>query len=435
MTLKEALISSTQQGIDAPILLEQGQSLGLKREQLEKSKIKHTITGRTGYSKNEVGDSQDLAAGAIETMLYTLSYQQLYENGFSWTASQTTRSSKALTETEKDEEYSKQLLLAKLPLYGKTADITSLFNKKQQLLLETEQNNLQNDINALQSVIARAYFSAYLEAETYKISTQKLELVQKKVDIQSKTPRHITSLDLQLSQIELQREQITNEEQKIIQDQAFNKLEMLLGNQVEKELQLPLEMPTLKGSDQQVLEFYLDQSSKLSQLKNQLNILQQDAAISDSNTAADIYAVGFVGNTNVNETKGRNYGVNLTVTYNFGGGEQEQTSAFQKEIIALNLKLEKERRELQIQFQLDMSKFRSLSKQAILSEKEYQLFKVRHQLARQKFQQGEIGQETLTDLEIKLHNSLLHNIQSKIDNWLQFLSILEQTNQPLIDLL
>ncbi len=435
LTLKEAVLAGMQQGLEADILQAQGDKLALQRLSMEESGIKHILTGRTGYAKNEIGDSQDLSASAIETTLYTLSYQQLYENGFSWTASQTTRSAEALTETESDEEYSKQLLTLMVPLYGKTTDNTTLFNKKQHLILEEDQRNLQHEINTSQIASARIFVSAYLQAESYKISSRKLVLLENKIDVLSKVPQQGASLDMQLNQFELQREKINNEEQKTIRDQTFHQLELLSGKQPSNSMQLPAELPSLIGPEEQLQDLFLGNSSKLAQLKNQVIMLQQDEAISESQTAPDIYAAGFVGNTSVDDTKGSNYGMYLTVAYHFGGGEEEQVSAVRKEIATLNLRIEKEKNNAMIQYRLNMSKLKSLSKKVFLEEKEQQLLKAQIQLVQQRFQLGEINWEVLTDQEISLQNKRLSRIKSKADSWFQFLTLLEQTNQPLIEIL
>ena len=54
LTLRDAIQLGIKQSLGASIIEKQNESLMQKRAQLEEGKIKHVLTGRTGYSKNEL---------------------------------------------------------------------------------------------------------------------------------------------------------------------------------------------------------------------------------------------------------------------------------------------------------------------------------------------------------------------------------------------
>ena len=435
MTLKKAILLSLSGSIDASIINRQEEGLEQKRQLLDESKVKHVLTGKTGYSKNEIGDSQDLESSAMEISTFTLSYQQIFENGFTWTASQINRTGVALTPSQVDEEYSKQLLTAKLPIFGNHSESSWLTNRKLQIDIENTQKEMQIEKNSLQTEVAQIYVDTYVQYQALDISNRKLALYQAELDRKSKTLTRLTEIDYQLLELELQKEKISNDEKKTAWQESRQKLQLILGKNPDNRLTLPQQLPTFHLSDAQAIERYQAFSPKLLQLQYQLQLLQREEEILDLATVPTVYAGGFVGNSSLNEIQGSNYGLNLTVRFNFGGGESEKVSAVRKELAVLNLKLDKEQKNAAIDYYKARGQFQSALRKAELGASEIEIYSRQLQLAQQKFNLGEIDRNKLTDLELEALDKRLEMIRAHAECWTSYLSIVKRTNTPVLEML
>lgn len=433
LLLKDAISMSMEHGINASILRQQNEGLTQKINHLEERSTRHVLTGRTGFARNEIEDSQDLEASAMETSVYILSYQQIFQNGISWSASQTMRSGKALTVTQSDEEYTKQLLTLKLPIYGKMADIEWLSNQKQRIDIEASQKLLENRKNTLQIEVAVLFFESLLQTETWHVSNEKLILYQAENERNRQT--RSTGLENQLTDLALKREKLSNSEHHALAEQARRQLELYLGNKLDADLVLPEQLPSINWDKNEALKAYQENTTVLLLLKRNLQVLQQEEAISDLDTVPDIVASGFVGSSALNEVEGSNYGLNLTVSYSFGGGEVEKSSSIRKEVAALKMEIQREQMKAEFDYYHDLKLFQTSSGKAKLAIEELEIYKKKLGLARYEFDLGEIDREELTDLELQLLEKQLSMVQSQADCWTSYFKLLKRMDKPLIDIL
>jgi Outer membrane efflux protein len=435
LTLKKAVSAAFLEGGEAEVLASRDRQFLTQIQQREKSRIKHTLSSRTGISRNEIGDSQDLESSANETASYTLSYEQIFEGGISWKISQTSRSEEALTDNEEDEEYSKQLFTVQLPIYGKEAERGSITGRKNELELDRTRQMIEFDKNLLQISVARAFFLAVLQEKALEISNKKLTLLEEKQVHLVKTPSRITKLEKNLFNLDLEKEKNFNANKKHLLNHSLGQLALYFGNRDMGNLTMPEKIPDIDQSEEQALQAYLENDTGLTGMKNRLNTLQQDLELSRLATVPEIHAGGFVGNTNVNDTQGSNYGLNLSVIYRFGGGEEEAFQSLQQEINSLNLKINQEKKRITNQFHFDSNKFRLLQQSAELAQQESKILQKQFQLTRKQFEIGEIEWDDVVKLELSLLDRQLSIFQTKIDCWEQFLNVISSMKLPLIEFL
>jgi len=81
------------------------------------------------------------------------------------------------------------------------------------------------------------------------------------------------------------------------------------GQAPPNDLQMPETPPLLEADETAALTAYRKNARALTDLENQLARMQQDAELSRLGSIPDIQAGAFVGNTQVNDCQGSNYGV------------------------------------------------------------------------------------------------------------------------------
>jgi len=274
-----------------------------------------------------------------------------------------------------------------------------------------------------------------LEDTAYRISFEKVSLQKKRNHILKKNPTRFTELDRQLREIEFEKERINHQQQKAIRDAAFHQLEILIGKPFKDAVAIPGDMPEHEWTEKTLLPMYLQHSSRLLRMSNQLQILQQDAAIVELDDTPDLTVTGLVGNTDLNGVSGSNIGANLTFTYQFGGGEAEAGSAIRQDIASLSLQAEMEKQTVLLQLKKDLSQLRTFVKQLELAKLEYRLLEKQIQLKRREFKIGRLEQDQLIEQELDLQELHLNTTQRYVDVWFQFLTIFEKTRLSLADYL
>jgi len=140
ITLQEAISLGKAKSLNTSLLEAEAKRYDLKVLLIEAQRREQNVSSSFGSSRNEVGDSSDLEATATDRQLLKVAYQQSFEGGFNWKFSYQQRQDTALTSNSSNEELTKFVLTAALPVYGKSQETKKLKTRKSLLQLEQERN-------------------------------------------------------------------------------------------------------------------------------------------------------------------------------------------------------------------------------------------------------------------------------------------------------
>jgi outer membrane protein TolC len=435
LTLKEVLNSVHRQGLDADIREEKNRTLLNRYQQRDESRIQHTIVGRSGISKNEVGDSLDLEASARESTYFTLSYEQQFESGFNWTASQTLRSGRTLTGDEDREDYRKQMLVARVPVYGRGATLGESINRKTDIELQQTAQKLSREVRSLELEVARTFLEVWQSQETLRYRQQIIGLLQNKHNRVARYPNRSVAIEIELLDLEVEREREYQFDQQATLEQAQLELLGYLARQAPVDLSLPPFPPAIGWSEEIALKAYQEGSPVLAEMESRAAMLAQDIELAQWSMAPEVQVGGFIGNTQVNGVQGNNFGLNVTVTYHFGGGERPAAAAMKSERAALDLEIQKEKERIKLQYQADRSRYDTRVRKAALEQKELALMQKKLTLTRLRFEHGDADLEEVAEIELSIARKQLEILQARVDCWERFLALISGSSQLLSDLL
>ena len=433
LTLKEAVLRSIDQGLNHSIDEQRRSYFTHKEKFVDERKVQKVFRGKTGFSKNEVADSRDLESKATQGSQINLSYQETYENGLSWTLSQTYREDKAISGNQGDESYEKTLLYGSMPIYGTASSINRIKRDQGRLQIDQERILWDNQLNQVQYEVARAFLETGLQAYTLEKVIEKEKIHQGKIDRLFKVPLGLTAIDKEILQLQQLNEEQNVSLQKNSFRQAILALELLIGVVTETQFQLPTDLPQLTKSSEEITQAYLQNSLKIKGLKQKLLALQQTTELIELDERPDFSINGFIGKSTLDDSKGSNYGVNLLVTYNFGGGQPENLAAQKSQMSRYNLEIKLAQKQIAIQVHQDLQKLEASKNKATFLIANLKITQKKVLLSQKKFELGAIQRETVADLKMKAIDLMATARKASIESWISYLNVLQNMHASLID--
>ena len=438
LTLARALVLCLENGADAPLIAAEEQRLAYWGAELGERSIKHETTAALTNSRNEVADSQDLvSASATENQQLKLGYKQVFESGFYWSFTHTRRASKTFEEEEEDEEteFSKSLLSANYPLYGKAAAGSALANEKEAILLGIGEIELRKSKVAQQTQTAAAFFKLVLARKEWENAGRHARIVKKKLERKRASPSRNTPLDMR--QLELQALQLEQEElvRKLRYRQAYQNLGFMIGVEEFEIVENPVEPPPLDFGEEAPEEAYLRNSVKLRSLTSQRRIKEKNLEQSRLAAAPSVYASGYAGQSQNGTSTGTNTGLGLHVSYKFGGGQSERVSRDEMEIAKLDVKIAQLQRALSLEARQDLQRLDFLNESARIREKLRRLALEQFSLSETRYRAGRLVRDDLIKSEIAAVKAETAAVRHRTEVWLHYLQILEKNQADLLPML
>ncbi len=435
LTLKDAILLGLQNSLPASQVVGDTESLRLKRQRLEASKLRHAINSSIANSRNEIGDSRDLDASATETQQSVISYQQTFENGFSWKLTNTQRFERPIEGGGSESTFQKNLLSLSYPLWGKAADGLKLNNEKLALQFEEEERAGRRKKLMLQTQIALAFLDYTLNYQKWQAAQRRWTLAQQKFEQKQSTQTQLTALELQQVEVEV----LDAEQGFIFEESNFRnaqeQLALWIGEADTSRLPQMPRLPPFPYTPDQLETIYEESEGRIQLLQTQIQSLQKDLQAAKLETQPGVTLGSNIGQSQSNTRDGANASVFVLIAYKFGGGESEQVAILQQQLGNLNLQLQHQQVDLRIQSRKDHAQLESSRRRAEIRQKQYELAQKQWEVNQQGFQVGQVNQDMVFGSEVKWLQAETAALQAQIEYWKIFLAVQEKIDVSVLSLL
>lgn len=432
LTISGMLKLAEENGIGQTKLREGEKQYLLRQQYLEEQKIEHQATGALSGSRNEVGDSRDLDSSESETTLYKIDYKQTLENGIYWKISHQQRFEKAITGDGTDGQLNKTVLSALVPFYGKSSYSKQLNREKIELSMNRDRNQWRSEHRKWELKIATLFLEWYLQKEEKKKSDHEIRRHQEQLKRITSSPNLITALEVNQLELKILQQKQRREKSAFLAKKAKEQLVLLAGATLEYRVPVLNEIPKINRTLEELSEQYLLNSVKLQSLRSQIQIKENELQSKELETLPDFQAGAFYGQSQATSASGKNWGVNLSVTYRFGSGHLQQFGIAQQEKFKLELELQEERKSRKQQALEDWQTLELNEKMLEINRMQYQLAREEEDLVKKNFRVGTAMMKTVAKAEIKTRNMQTEITKSVVEQWKTILKILEQTDEALI---
>lgn len=407
-----------------------------QKKQTDEAGIKHKIISQIALSKNELSDSRDLDASASETTQMSLTYQQIFEEGFNWSISHKNRVSSPIDSSGDKEDFTKYILSTELPIYGKQAGGRKLENQKKVVQIHQKEERLSGEKRKLIHTVATLYFD-YLEAFQRKaLETQKAVNLQKKIEWARERALNFTEFHSKELELELLLGQQSLSEAIVAFQKSYYSLKQQVHFLEKNRVPAFVKVPQVKITAQEFEKRYITFSQKVIQVKQQIELDHRQLELISLEKEPAVYLGSFFGNTRSLQSddsyqRGTNYGAFLKFSYSFGGGEQEAVWAEQQNLEKNKLYLKEIERAVKGEAQLDYNTMNSYLKGVLLAEKKKTLIWSQLNLASEKYMAGQLTRADVLDYQIRLDESVLFYNEAVIRFWKHFSSMAYKANLDL----
>ena len=437
LSLKQALTLGLQNSFSAKQLRQEEQNILLRKKELIRSRIKHSISLNFSDVRNDINDLQDLESSASKTKQYTANYKQLYQNGFSFSVLQKERKTDPVSNSSNEiqkEKFSKYLLIADLPFFGKTSRYTKWTNHKKFLQLENNIIDLKVSRQMLEKKIISTFFDFLLAYHQLLGAKQNLDLIKEKFKIKKSTESQLTDLELKALTTEL----IESENNYNLHNNYFEhirkKMGLYVGNVTKRYFPVTelKPYPYLKLSLNELINLYITHASDLQKLHNQLLIKRKEMRITRLDILPDMSLGGFGGMTisSIKEN-GNNYGGYLSLKYNFLGGESQTLAVSKREIKKLEHQISELKMDITIQAQLDFETLHTNRIKIDIYEEKYDIALNQEKLANEQYRIGQLTGDDLLLYKLKSTNTGIEFLKTQIEYWRHYIKISYIIDRPI----